>query len=105
MQATERRDAFIISMYQGLEGANLLQAERQKNSLEAYAHQANIVAVMENKNKYFGLELLPWGYLNPFISFALTPIVPTPDNNWSEEMIKTQKTRLDQIKTNLLKKE
>ncbi|WP_137938461.1 hypothetical protein [Chitinivorax sp. B] len=92
--AVERRDAIVISSYHGLEGLRSLQAEQAGQILDAYAHQANMVAIMEQKKVGLGLDLVPWSFWAPFASAAQTLIVPTPDNNWTERELQAQKNRL-----------
>ena len=95
--AVERRDAVVVSAYHGLEGARSLQAERAGHTLDAYTHQANMVAVMEQKNGALGLDLVPWSLWTPFSSIAQAFIVPTPKNSWSDQALQAQKNRLTQL--------
>jgi len=92
--AVERRDAIVISFYHGLEGARSIQTEQAGYALDAYAHQANMVAIMEQKKEALGLDLVPWSILTPFSSVAQTFIVPTPPNNWTEREVQVQRNRL-----------
>ena len=95
--AVERRDAVVVSTYHGLEGARSLQAARAGQPLDAYAHQANMVAVMEHKNGALGLDLVPWSLWTPFSSIAQALIVPTPKNSWSDGALQAQKNRWTQL--------
>ncbi|AXV81377.1 hypothetical protein [Ralstonia solanacearum] len=95
--AVERRDAVVVSSYQGLEGARSLQAEGAGHKLDAYSHQANMVAVMEQKKGALGLDLVPWSLWTPFSSIAQTLIIPTPNNSWSDAVLQVQKNRLVQL--------
>lgn len=95
--AMDRRDAVVVSLYQGLEGVRSFQTEKVGNTLDAYAHQANVVAIMEQKQKLLGLDLVSWSLWTPFASFVQSLIVPTPNNNWSEGEVRTQKNRLEML--------
>ncbi|TSJ82538.1 hypothetical protein [Chitinimonas sp. BJB300] len=92
--AVERRDAILMSTYHGLEGAHSLQAEQVGHRLDAYTHQANVVSIMEQKEKAIGLDLVPWSLITPFSSSAQTIIVPSPSNDWTEKELAIQKNRL-----------
>jgi hypothetical protein len=99
--ASQRRDAILISTYQGIEGNNAVIEKTNGALLKAYAHQANMISVMSKKQEALALDLVPWTFFFPITSNGITILVPTPRNNWKESEIDAQYKNLKELENAL----
>ncbi len=101
--AVQRRDAFLMSVYHGLEGAAAVEEERKGNLLNAYVHQSNFLSIMRQREGALALNHVPWTFFAPISSAMQALLVPTPEAHWNEGLIESQQGVVNELGSRLLK--
>ena len=83
--AAQRRDALLISTYEGSEGYAAIVADHYGDALAAYVHAANDVAVMQNGRKLLGMDAEPWTIWTPYSSLWIAMRAGYPTGTWSKK--------------------
>ncbi|WP_417069872.1 hypothetical protein [Niveibacterium terrae] len=97
-QASARRDALLVNIYQGLAGARSVAYESEWRYAEAYANQMSVVMLMEHAKEAVGFDLIPWSLSTPFSSAMQSLVMPVPNTSWPQAEIATQRARLTNLR-------